>query len=144
VKGSGKSAVAWIGIAAATHALALSAGLSIGIWFARSSKPGSLIAISYSEERSRLLASQAPSDVAVGALQRHLEVLDELGPTAAPGTELDADRIITFVRLWKVESGLGRAEAASSYLTQARNLCSTAKWRDCSDPGLEGILASYH
>jgi len=90
---------------------------------------------------SRIQFESGPPDAARRALLRELDSLKETRPTSLlREQDIARLRIIVLLRLWKIEAAGSNAEAAERYKTMALATCNQAKWRDCSEAMMQGLL----
>ncbi len=131
-------------ILVASHTVTLGAGIWLVVEVVRRlSHFGDLEQLASSRAAASAVFIEAPGDAAREALLKNLELLDRLGPSALPASELAADRLVTLSRLWKVEKAAGRSEQAADYRAKAQRVCEEAKWRDCSDQAMDGLVRRH-
>lgn len=129
------------GLLVLSHIVALGIGSWIGVEIVnRVSHFRDLEHLGNSQKHASVQFAEASTDTAREALTQHLDLLNRLGPSTLPGTELALDKMLTVVRLWRVEIASDRYEQAAAYHVEAQHLCEAAKWRDCSDEEMVRLL----
>lgn len=78
------------------HVATLGAGIWLGVEVVRRlSHFGDLEQLAVSQAKSSAVFNEPSADAARDVLLRNLNLLDRLGPTALPATEMAADRLVT-------------------------------------------------
>lgn len=133
-----------VAILVASHVVTLVAGLWLGFELVRRvSRFGDMEQLALSQTTASAAFKEAPGDAAREVLLRNLDLLDRLGPSALPATELAVDRLVTLTRLSKVETNAGRVEQAADYRAKAHRVCEDAKWRDCSEQAMDRLVSKH-
>jgi hypothetical protein len=134
-------AVVLAGTLIVSHLMVLSLGPWQGVSFVqRVVHLGATDMVAHAEEHATEQFEQASPDTAREALVELIDILDRLGPADEPHEEYVRSKLVTLIRLSKVEETAGRSSPAADWRMTARNLCDSEHCKDCSDEALEGLV----